>query len=355
MNSRFRRIVRWTFKLGLWFVCGLAGLLLAGTIWQHWAAKKDATRFPPPGRMIDLGGRRLFLACGGSGSPTVVFDSGLGDDHTSWLKVYPEVAKFTRACVYDRAGMGWSDPGPLPRDSAHIVSDLHDVLAKAGEAGPFVLAGHSIAGCHIRVYAQRYRSEVAGLVLVDPTPAGAFADPGPSFAPIISTIPKLGGAVTRIAEFLSVTGVLRAIGSMQGEKGLAPQFRSADETTKHVAVYGPPTRQFRAIRDEEDSITDDARQAAAVKNLGDLPLTLLEARKPLTDSSATPLLGFFLPRGYDVHSGLLALQTAAYADHAGQAALSTRGRLVRAEKSDHYVQLDQPDLVISTIGRICGR
>lgn len=121
----------------------------------------------PPGRMIDVGGRRLHLVCVGSGFPTVVFESGSGEGWYSWALIQDEVGQHVRACSYDRSGIGYSDPDPRPRSVAVLVADLHELLRRSGEHGPFVLAGHSLGGLLVRRYAMTYRSEVAGLVLID--------------------------------------------------------------------------------------------------------------------------------------------------------------------------------------------
>src|ERR1700738_3713684 len=120
-----------------------------------------------PGQLVDAGGFRLNLYCMGNGSPTVVFDSGWGDWAPAWSKVQPEVAKWTRACSYDRAGAGFSDPGPMPRTSGRIAEELRTALHHAGIAGPYILVGHSFGGDNVRTFADLYMREVAGLVLVD--------------------------------------------------------------------------------------------------------------------------------------------------------------------------------------------
>jgi pimeloyl-ACP methyl ester carboxylesterase len=121
----------------------------------------------PAGRMIDVGGRRLHLVCVGSGFPTVVFESGSGEGWYSWALVQNDVGQHVRACSYDRSGIGYSDPDPRPRSVAVLVADLHELLRRSGERGPFVLVGHSLGGLLVRRYAMTYRTEVAGLVLID--------------------------------------------------------------------------------------------------------------------------------------------------------------------------------------------
>jgi pimeloyl-ACP methyl ester carboxylesterase len=122
-----------------------------------------------PGTRIDVGGHRLRLYCSGEGEPVVVMDAGLGDSLEVWSELRPLVADFARVCVYDRAGLGGSDPGPLPRTSAVIVEDLRRLLARAGEPAPYVLVGHSFGGLNVLLFAGRHPEEVAGLVLVDAT------------------------------------------------------------------------------------------------------------------------------------------------------------------------------------------
>jgi pimeloyl-ACP methyl ester carboxylesterase len=124
---------------------------------------------PPPGAHVWVGDHRLHLNCQGSGSPTVVFESGLGGSSLDWVLVQPAVATRTRACTYDRAGYAWSDAGPLPRNDVSIISDLNHLLSNGSVAGPYVLVGHSLGGLIVQRYAQQNPNRVAGLVLIDAT------------------------------------------------------------------------------------------------------------------------------------------------------------------------------------------
>ncbi|MGO9519683.1 MAG: alpha/beta fold hydrolase [Candidatus Korobacteraceae bacterium] len=123
--------------------------------------------YAQPGQLVDAGGFRLNLYCIGSGSPTVVFDSGWGDWAPAWSKVQPQIAKWTRACSYDRAGTGFSDPGAMPRTSVHIAEELRTALHHAGIGGPYILVGSAFGGDNVRTFADLYMDEVAGLVLDD--------------------------------------------------------------------------------------------------------------------------------------------------------------------------------------------
>src|SRR5512134_3773763 len=154
-----------------WLGASLAtvlGLALVGYIYEPMAEAADTKAYPPPGQLVDVGGYRLHLNCTGSGSPTVVIDTGWGDASAGWGWVQPEVAKTTRICTYDRAGMGWSEVSPEPRTAREFAKELHTLLEKANEPGPYVLVGHSMGGYTMRVYAHDYPEDVAGLVLIDP-------------------------------------------------------------------------------------------------------------------------------------------------------------------------------------------
>src|SRR5215216_1313636 len=158
-----RRI--WRPLLGL--VVVLLVLAIVGAIYQASATELAERAYPPPGEMVDVGGYSLHINCVGQGSPTVVLDAGLGDFSAQWVWVQREVSDTTRVCAYDRAGMGWSEMGPEPRDAKQITGELHTLLSKAGIEGPYVLVGHSLGGLSMQTYAHRYPDEVAGVVLVD--------------------------------------------------------------------------------------------------------------------------------------------------------------------------------------------
>src|SRR5580698_8187144 len=145
----------------------IAAVVLLASIGTAEAAPGDDV-YAHPGRIVSAGdGARLNLVCMGHGSPAVVFDSGWEDWAPVWTIVQPQVAKWTRACSYDRAGAGFSEAGPMPRTSARIATELHTALHNAGIAGPYILVGHAFGGDNVRTFADLYMDEVAGLVLDD--------------------------------------------------------------------------------------------------------------------------------------------------------------------------------------------
>ncbi len=151
-----------------WLVAGIFILVAAGAIYQAIATQSDKRNHPAPGQLVDVGGYHLHIHCLGQGSPTVILEAAADMMSADWGWIQPEIAKHTRVCAYDRAGMGWSEPGPQPRDARQISTELHTLLTNAGIAGPYVLAGHSAGGLYVRMYAAQFPEEVVGMVLVDP-------------------------------------------------------------------------------------------------------------------------------------------------------------------------------------------
>lgn len=140
-------------------------LAVIGRIYEVISEHRAAANCPVQGKLVDVGGYRLHLSCLGVGSPTVILESGALDSSRQWDRVQAEVAKTTRVCSYDRAGFGWSDPGPEPRTSRQMAVELHTPLTKSGVNSPYVLVGHSFGGLNVRLFAELYPTEVGGMVL----------------------------------------------------------------------------------------------------------------------------------------------------------------------------------------------
>jgi pimeloyl-ACP methyl ester carboxylesterase len=147
----------------------IAALLIFGAAYQAYATRRDRQRFPPPGQFADAGGFRLHLQTSGeeTAKPTVILDAGMVSFSSNWAWVQPEAAKVTRVVAYDRAGLGWSEASPNPRDAQTSARELHTALQNAGISGPYVVVGHSFGGLTMRAFADLYAEETAGMVLVD--------------------------------------------------------------------------------------------------------------------------------------------------------------------------------------------
>ena len=149
-------------------------LLLIGATYQGVATAFERRRFPHPGRLIDVGGHQLHLYCTGSGTPAVVLEAPEATMSAAWALVQTSVGRVTRACSYDRAGLGWSEAGDEPFAPDTAAAQLHALLAQAGEGGPFVIAGAGLGAALARLYASRYPEETSALVLVN-VPGATFS------------------------------------------------------------------------------------------------------------------------------------------------------------------------------------
>jgi pimeloyl-ACP methyl ester carboxylesterase len=305
-------------------------------------------RFPPPGRLIDVGGYRLHLNCAGSGSPTVVFDAALGGSSISWSLVQPAISKLSHTCSYDRAGFGWSDPGPLPRTAGRIADELRVLLERADIRPPFVLVGHSFGGLVMRIFATRYRRDVAGLVLVDPAHPEDWVKPAPKEQIKIDR----GVRLCRHAAIAARYGIARlvsglaALGALSLARGIVAMVSRRELAREDEGILAPVTKLpleirrplrhfwsreafFQALGSQIESICTSAAETleAGADGYGDLPLVTISSTDP----------GEYR----------LCQQDAL-------AKLSTRGRHVMASKSGHWVPLDQPEVVIEEIARMVG-
>jgi pimeloyl-ACP methyl ester carboxylesterase len=143
------------------------GIPVAGVMYQSAAEASDRQAYPPPGQMVNVDGHRLHLHCTGEGGPTIILEAGAFSFSSEWYWVQQQLSETHKVCSYDRAGNGWSEPVTGLRDGVTLMRELHGLLVAAGIPGPYVLAGHSLGGPFIRIYAQQYPAEVLGLVLVD--------------------------------------------------------------------------------------------------------------------------------------------------------------------------------------------
>ena len=305
---------RWTKRI----LIGLCGLLvvaaLAGATYQWIATRNDLAANPPPGRLVDVGGHRLHIWCTGSGAPSVILESGLGGSSADWGFVQPEVAAFTRVCSYDRAGMGYSDPGPSPRTTRRIAHELAQLLDRTGISGPVVLVGASIGGLAVRVFASEHAERVVGLVLVDASHEDQEIDL-PRMAPFVP--------------LLSSVGVFRFLGVSFGPPpdSLAPSVRGFARATGFRATA------YQATADEGIHLRESAAEVKATRRKLTIPVVVLTAG-----------------RGADE----------AWRDlQRDQVGLSQQGCQVIAEQSGHAIALGQPqavvDVIRATVNTVRGR
>ncbi len=307
-------------------------------------AHNDRVPRPPlPGRLVDAGGFRLHLHALGQGGPIVVFDAALGGSSLSWALVQPDVARFARTCTYDRAGFAWSERGPLPRTTGRAADELRAALDRAGERPPYLLVGHSYGGLVMRIFAARFRSDVAGLVLVDPAHPEDWLNPAEKeqvridrgvllcrqglFASRIGLAHVVSGLV-RAGAITAARRVVNAITRSRFDADidwiLAPFFKLPDEVRHQVRQFWTQPKFFEALGSQIESMPLSARETldAAPGGYGDLPLVTITKADP------------------DDHR--LRRQEAV-------ARLSTRGRHIVASRGGHWIPLDEPELIVGVI------
>jgi pimeloyl-ACP methyl ester carboxylesterase len=225
--------------------------------------------------MVNVNGHLMHINCVGRGSPTVILESGLGNMSADWANIQPEVAKTTRVCSYDRAGTGWSEPGPTPRDPKQIAHELHTLLGKAGIDGPYVLVGQSFGGLYVRMYADLYPKEIAGMVLVD----SSHPDMWTRMPPEVAAALRPPAWQMRAMAYLARLGVTRLSGGDMSECGLP--VRQCKEEQAYFA-----TAQYLVTKRQEMYAPERDAQVRATGDLGDKPLVVLTAGDHSRDFAA---------------------------------------------------------------------
>jgi pimeloyl-ACP methyl ester carboxylesterase len=311
----------WLRRIILTVLVFLLILAAAGFLYENISEARDRRFNRMQGQLVNVAGRKMHIDCTGEGSPTVILDSGLGDSYLSWRKVQPEIAKFTRVCSYDRAGLGYSDPSSQPRTSKVIAEELHALLQAASITPPYVIVGHSMGGYDVRVYTSMYRREIAGMVLVD----ASHPDQDNRFPPELKNLEGSWQRETQFIAFSMPFGIPRLLGLCEND----PVTRAADCNWRSVR------EQLAEIK----AFPESAAETAATGSLDDLPLAVLshDPDKPSSD----------LPPEIAKPTNEAWQRMQVELSH-----LSTRGTQTVAMNSAHYIQIDRPDVVIDAIRKI---
>lgn len=311
--------------------------LLIGILYQAVGEALDRHKYPPQGELIDIGGGRLHLNCIGQGTPTVVMDAGGGAPSITWGLVPSEIAKFTRVCTYDRAGLGWSDPNlRTPRTSQQSVDELHALLTKAEINPPYILVGHSLGGANMRLYASQHPENVVGLVLVDSVHENQMTPETWKRMRRVSWLYQLLKVASRV-------GVLRLIGEMN----LLPMLEDIKQTIQKYPLtvqalfntyksYCYRPHYWATVSSEYANLKKSFEELKEVTSLGNLPLIVLSQGSKDPERSDEEFQRW----------ALLQLDLTK---------LSSNSQHIIAEKSGHLIPLDQPDLVASAVQQLVER
>ncbi len=320
----------------------LLALVLGGFVYQTAGLRRDARRYPPPGRLVDAGGFRLHMHEAGTGSPAVVLESGIAASSLNWRHVWTEVARFRRVVSYDRAGLGWSEPAPTPRTLRHIVEELHAMLQNGGVAPPYVLVGHSFGGLVVRGYAAEYPDEVVGIVLVDPLPETEWRAPSALRKRMLARGIRLSRRGALLARISVVRGCLdlvmsgvgwlpRLVAKASSGRGAGVTDRMAGEVRKMPREVWPMVKAhwcdpkcFEAMAAHLEALPESSEQAANLPTRPPIPAIVLSGENALD------------------------AQTAA---HAAYARASSAVHWV-VSASGHWIQLDRPEVVVEAIRQL---
>jgi len=302
-------------------------------------------------------GRRLNLYCVGSGSPTVIFEAGSGNEAGTWGFVQPVIGAHARACSYERAGLGFSDPANRPGTAANAVDDLHLLLAAAGIKPPYVLVGHSYGGMIVRLYADMYPKDVAGMVLVDTAnedwPASYWkVDPEQhswqqSWDEIFSEHSKSVLEDQKCIEAARTKALKKE--SALYDQCVPPAFPTFGKALNDAygKVHLSPAFQAASLSEEAQMYATSADQVRAARRwYGDMPLIVLVQSYPKILPKNVP------PGETQAHWDALMHVNAAFDDQ--MAALSKKGEVRAIENTMHYIQLQQPEAVSKAVLDVLG-
>ena len=300
--------------------------------------KSSQLPFAKAQQMVDIGGRRLNLYCSGKGAVTVVFDAHSGGAASSWFEVQPAVAQFARACVYDRAGMGFSDPSPRPGTAANAVDDLHKLLGAAHIAPPYILVGSSFGGGNAQLYAWRYRADVKGMVLVEPQHEDDTERLDKITGGKMKQMEAMQEQMLKACVAQAVKGFVRGSELWNTCVGKPPANRSRALAASQTALRSTATYWTANASENANFVEGNKVLRAARTPLGDMPLIVLSR-------GVSP---YAIP-GQPQSALNKAVEERNQATLAEIAALSTRGSLRKIDGAGHVIHEDKPQAVVQAI------
>ena len=320
-----QRLWKWIKRTVFLGTSLVVAVVCFGAVYQAMASHSDSNAFPPPGRRIDVGGYRLHLDCQGRGNPTIVVNPGVGVWSLQWTKIQGALAQDTRICTYDRGGYGWSDAGVSTPTASQAADELHTLLERAGEHGPYILVGESYGGYVTRLFVEKYRRDVAAVVFVESAHERQWDELPRAKALALEAQQQL-----RVGIWLSRIGFFRFLPMDKGED-LPPAARRALIATQ------ARTATFVAFRNEMGGAFLSAQQAGETHSFLDLPLVVVSAGRSFDK---------FFPAG-EKETGPMNEKWMRLQDELAR--LSTNSVHLVSQTATHGIAREQPEFVIAAI------
>jgi pimeloyl-ACP methyl ester carboxylesterase len=300
-------------------------LLALGFLFESIASRSDPVRYPPPGKMVDIGGYGLHLVCEGerrAGQPLVLIEAGSGSSSPDWALVLPEIGGFARVCTYDRAGLGWSDPGPPPRTSMAYASEMEMLLERSEEEPPYLLVAHSLGGHTARIFTADHPEEVAGMILIDARPPSRNIPSKP-----------MGSGQLRLWEFLARCGFFRIIGKQMFTISAPSMLETFPDYPFPIAYDAD---YFRTNRIQDEGLEESDSAVRETGPFEDIPLVIITHGIP-------SMFDWLSEEEKEV------VENTWQAEQKKMLGLSTNSQLIIAEGSGHNINAEAPEIVIDAV------
>jgi len=315
-------MIKWFGRLLIFLGVLIAGGLIAGQVARYNLARQ----FPPPGTMVESNGHRLHVHCEGRGPVTVLLSAGLNDFSVQWSRVQPLLAKETRTCAYDRAGLGWSDVSQNPATLQNAVSDLQAVLQSEGDQQPVILVGHSYGSLPVRAYAQQHPQNIKAIVLLDPS-SEFMAEKITGYTEALDKAAEQFGSLASLASLGFIAFSTESIPANQLQGKALNQYRAVLATGNFFKAASAETAAMRSSLKAMQTVPQTA--------LADIPIVIISRGQP------EPIPGLPEQSAQTLEQTWATLQT--------DLVQRLHARQIFAKQSGHNIQLSQPDLVYESV------
>lgn len=307
MNKSLKRVVLWVGAAVFVAIIATTGLQ---AVLSHLSLRDN----PPPGSLVELNGRKVHVLCAGEGSPTVILEAGLPASSLTWMSVFSEIAELTRVCAYDRPGYGWSQPTTSPRTAETIVQELRVLLQSTDTQPPYILVGHSFGGLLMQLYATRFPNDFTGMVLVD------------------SSHPDQAHRTLDLQEIDTISFAMKTLGPIGIVRLLFP-----------VPAGNPESRDVSVREQERELLMTSRTLRTATREMSGLRESLRQVTESTVDLGSKPLV--VLSEGRRRAKSWQALQE-------DLSRMSTNSEWQVVDGAGHFVQHDQPDVVVGAVRRV---